>query len=251
MMSEAIMTDRREPAITRSWAYYHKHIQAWGVAILFHLLAGFIFYKLNLSLASEKPTSETRIPARKIIQVQLISKPAKMTPQPEPAKLHSPPSNARSPVKEKPDFKKQRPVKIKRAENLHQMPPAKMPARDYPATRPTAEKPSAKEHYPPENKTSLPATPARLDSSYLSNPAPEYPSIARDNEQEGTVLLQVTVSVTGSVLQVKVHRSSGYTALDRAAVNAVRHWKFVPARTGNTVREADVIIPVNFSLEDA
>ena len=95
-----------------------------------------------------------------------------------------------------------------------------------------------------------PNIPARLDTHYLSNPPPEYPEIARELGQEGTVLLKVKVSTSGLVLQVSVHRSSGHNTLDTAAINAVRRWKFVPANNGNATQEDDVIIPVSFSLED-
>jgi protein TonB len=72
----------------------------------------------------------------------------------------------------------------------------------------------------------------RFDAAYLSNPAPEYPSISREMGEEGRVFLRVQVSTEGKPLAIGVHRSSGYDRLDEAALAAVRRWRFVPGRLG-------------------
>lgn len=85
----------------------------------------------------------------------------------------------------------------------------------------------------------------------LSNPAPAYPEAARRARQEGLVLLEVAVSSEGRAARVDVRDSSGYPILDRAAREAVRDWRFQPARFGAVAVESVVEVPVRFRLEDA
>ncbi|MFN3476517.1 MAG: energy transducer TonB [Candidatus Methylomirabilales bacterium] len=49
-----------------------------------------------------------------------------------------------------------------------------------------------------------------------------YPDLARSRGIEGTVELRFTLSANGSVMEVKVLRSSGSSVLDMAAVEAVK-----------------------------
>ena len=91
-------------------------------------------------------------------------------------------------------------------------------------------------------------TPPRFEASYLDNPEPEYPMLSRRRQEEGVVLLRVLVSASGSPVQVTIDRSSGFERLDKAAVETVRRWRFVPARIGTEPVEAWVIVPVEFSL---
>ena len=49
---------------------------------------------------------------------------------------------------------------------------------------------------------------------------------------------------------VEINRSSGSEALDRAATEAIKHWRFHPARSGDKPVESWVSIPIEFRLED-
>ncbi|MFP5383789.1 MAG: energy transducer TonB [Gammaproteobacteria bacterium] len=91
--------------------------------------------------------------------------------------------------------------------------------------------------------------PARVDTAYLDNPEPVFPSLSRRLGEEGRVLLQVRVGSDGSVLGVLVSRSSGYPRLDNAATRAVAHWRFLPARVNGITIESTVTVPINFSLD--
>lgn len=93
-----------------------------------------------------------------------------------------------------------------------------------------------------------PTVPPRFDAAYLNNPSPAYPAISRRNGETGRVLLRVLVSRQGQAAQVTLHESSGYNRLDTAAQAAVREWRFVPAKQGDTVVEEWVIVPVHFKL---
>ncbi|MDB5904867.1 MAG: outer rane transport energization protein TonB, partial [Betaproteobacteria bacterium] len=48
--------------------------------------------------------------------------------------------------------------------------------------------------------------------------------------------------------EVQVKASSGSERLDTTALETVRHWKFIPARRGDTPVEAWVLVPISFSL---
>lgn len=85
-------------------------------------------------------------------------------------------------------------------------------------------------------------------SDYLSNPAPVYPRLARQQGWEGVVMLRTLVRADGAVENIEVEASAGHQLLDDAAVSAVRHWKFLPARFGRLAVSSAVRIPVRFRL---
>ena len=276
MLNDAFITDYRELSTKPALAQYRQQYQAWGVAILLHLFAGILFLKIGISPGIQIPAAETIRPARKIIQVQLVSMAQGVAKKPLITNPPAPQESKANPV-----------MKSVTADNAMTL-PVKTDTKDPLAKlHTTSEKNKNKLRNKKTDRSVLKKTdealskrteqikqentatkhqriieqttqlndklniPARLDTHYLSNPPPEYPEVARELGQEGTVLLQVKVSASGLVLQVSVHRSSGYSSLDAAAINAVRRWKFVPANVGNVALEDDAIIPVNFSLEDA
>jgi periplasmic protein TonB len=90
---------------------------------------------------------------------------------------------------------------------------------------------------------------ARLVPRALLNPAPQYPPDALARRLEGVVLLQVAVDSSGGVAEVKLVRGSGVRSLDEAALEAVRQWRFLPARDPNSpVRRVN--IPIEFVIRD-
>ena len=59
--------------------------------------------------------------------------------------------------------------------------------------------------------------------------------------------VRVTVATDGGVDRLEVAESSGNRYLDRAAMEAVRRWRFQPAvRDGQPV-VADVVVPIVFN----
>lgn len=92
--------------------------------------------------------------------------------------------------------------------------------------------------------------PPRFDAAYLDNPSPVYPRLSRRMGEQGKTLLMVQVSAEGKALQVELHQSSGSPRLDQAAIEAVRRWRFVPARQGEQKVAASVIVPIVFSLQN-
>lgn len=66
---------------------------------------------------------------------------------------------------------------------------------------------------------------------------PAYPPASRRLGEAGTVVFRVLVDENGHPLQVEVTKSSGFTRLDDAALQAIRRWIFVsPTRAGQPVR---------------
>jgi protein TonB len=93
-------------------------------------------------------------------------------------------------------------------------------------------------------------TQARFDAAYLDNPKPSYPALSRRSGEQGKVMLRVQVSASGLPTDVQLHAGSGFSRLDNAALDAVRRWKFVPARLGSEPVAASVLVPIVFSLKD-
>ncbi len=78
--------------------------------------------------------------------------------------------------------------------------------------------------------------------------SPKYPKRARRKGWEGTTLLRVLVDRRGKSKTIQVSQSSGFAALDGAAVKAVEQWRFYPAQNGNGPVESWVRVPIIFRL---
>ena len=85
---------------------------------------------------------------------------------------------------------------------------------------------------------------------FLLRYKPPYPEEARSQRMEGTVLLLVLIDATGHVVGANVQCSCRYRVLDRAALAAVRSWRFEPARQDGMAIAARVEVPVRFRFED-
>jgi protein TonB len=96
---------------------------------------------------------------------------------------------------------------------------------------------------------SVAVAPPVFNAAYLRNPAPRYPASARRAGTQGTVTLRVQVTREGLAARVDVEKSSGSPHLDAAAVEAVKAWRFVPARQGAEPVESRVLVPIVFRLE--
>lgn len=102
---------------------------------------------------------------------------------------------------------------------------------------------------PAASPAPAPVVPPGFNAEYLRNPPPRYPPSARRNGEQGTVTLKVRVTREGAPADVTIDRTSGSSALDHAAMEAVRGWRFVPARQGSQPVEAWVLVPIVFRLE--
>jgi TonB family protein len=80
----------------------------------------------------------------------------------------------------------------------------------------------------------------------IQRTTPTYPSIAKSARVAGTVVLQATISKTGSIESVKA--VSGPEMLRQAAVDAVRSWRYKPYMLDNQPIEMQTSVSVVFSL---
>lgn len=91
---------------------------------------------------------------------------------------------------------------------------------------------------------------ANISADYSENPTPAYPSLAKSMGWQGKVMLKVQVSEEGLSAAVEIERSSGYEILDESAVEAIKQWRFTPAKRGETPIASSVIVPIIFTLQD-
>jgi protein TonB len=77
---------------------------------------------------------------------------------------------------------------------------------------------------------------------------PSYPSSARRLGIQGMTTLRVYVAADGRVGEVLIQESAGHPDLDSAAAEAVKQWRFEPARRGTEPVGVWVLLPVEFRL---
>ncbi len=78
--------------------------------------------------------------------------------------------------------------------------------------------------------------------------APHYPDIAREAGVDGTVQLEVLVCRNGLIYNIVVAPGKSIPMLDAAAGDAVKKWRFKPARSGGQPVAAWTRVPVRFVL---
>jgi TonB family protein len=76
---------------------------------------------------------------------------------------------------------------------------------------------------------------------------PSYTDEARRRAIEGDVLLEIVVRQDGSIGSVRVTRSLG-AGLEQKAIEAVRQWRFLPAKRRGTPVDVVVDVAVEFKL---
>ncbi|HWU03496.1 MAG TPA: energy transducer TonB, partial [Novosphingobium sp.] len=77
---------------------------------------------------------------------------------------------------------------------------------------------------------------------------PVYPLESRRQREMGTVVLNLLLGTDGRVSEISVATSSGFARLDRAALDAVRKWRWAPTtRNGEPVMVRG-IVPIPFVL---
>lgn len=89
---------------------------------------------------------------------------------------------------------------------------------------------------------------SQLPSRLPRNREPVYPEELRRQQIGGTVLLRVTISSDGAAEVVTLAKSSGYKALDDSALEAVRTWRFEPARRNKIAVRYTVKLPITFTV---
>lgn len=172
-------------------------------------------------------------------------------PPPEPEQPVEDPDALKPPPKpvEKPKVQKSKPVK--KPEPLKKPAPPVPPA----PTAPSVPAPAAPTPAPPAPAAAAPAAPVKESAAIsglasLGNRPPEYPGAALRKGMEGRVILRIKVLPNGRAGTVEVTKSSGKQVLDDAAVEAVRNWKFIPAKRGDTPIEGFATQTIDFKLPE-
>lgn len=197
-----------------------------------------------LALGAGKPSQQPAI-TQPMVMAEML--PMVAPPEPEPPKMQ-PPESKPQPKQPVPKAQPRRePPKTTTSEKAPTAPKAEQPAMPAPVAAP---EPSAPALPAPPAPSAPPTsvTPPRFNAAYLNNPAPVYPPLLRRAGEEGKVVLRVFVTAEGNAGEVQVLRPSSSPLFDEAALNAVRKWRFVPARRGDAPVAEWVQVPINFKL---
>jgi protein TonB len=220
---------------------------SFGVSILFHaaVLGAYAIFGFNASKSALQqgddlvtltlvaapdepaaPTPVVKVVAPAIVQPLPQQKPVEKTMPVEPLKQPAPPES-------KPIVPIPQPVQVVVAKPVSQ----------------TEFQGDASSPKPGTDAITVQAQPdIQAKPNYLKNPEPVYPELARRRHQEGLVLLAVKITAQGRAERVEIKKSSGFSLLDNAAVEAVRDWEFQPARIGSLALESEIEVPVRFEL---
>jgi len=82
-----------------------------------------------------------------------------------------------------------------------------------------------------------------------SCPTPEYPAQSRRNNEQGSVNLKLLIDIQGQVKSIEVAKSSGFSALDDAALNSLKLCKFTPANIDGKSAERWTNMSYTFKME--
>jgi protein TonB len=213
-------TPALHPTIRPDW----RNIGALSVALSLH--TGLLMVLFAPAAATDAPRTRPQPPS----MVYVEAEPLPPAPPPPPAPPQLPPRPAQHPV----------------------TPPSPPVVAD-PVLVETAPSPTNTAVDPlPEESTAAVAAPVDVPASempgYRSLYPVQYPQRAAVRGLEGEVVLRVLVGTDGRPLRIELHRSSRHGVLDRAALQAVREWRFRPeVRAGVTI-EGWVLVPIAFSM---
>lgn len=208
------------------------------------------FHAVLLARARWEPSAKSAAtpPEPPAIEMEIIRQ---LPPAPEPEHLPEPEPESDTPPPPEPEpLPEPEPEPFRETEPppAETLPPPPRPEPPAPqVSKPAPQRPAV------QRKTSpapAPASPAVVKASPEAhrNPPPAYPEIARRNQWEGRVMVRAEVSERGRVESVSLARSSGHPVLDRAALAAVRGWKFRPGSINGANARSTVEVPVNFRL---
>lgn len=76
-----------------------------------------------------------------------------------------------------------------------------------------------------------------------------YPSASRRLNEEGRVVMVVTISIYGQMMHAHLAQSSGFSRLDEAAVCVLRQLTFNPGTQDGQPVESQATMPITFRLE--
>ena len=207
------------------------------VSVLLHVCAWLWFQQPR-----ERPAAAAR---PRVVQITFVRPPPTVVASPMPV-VETPPIVEAPPLRPKPVARpKPKPKPQLKPKPL--TPPPVEVASALPAS-PIAAAP-APVAAPPAPVAPLVVVPANTRATSRRNPKPDYPTLAKRRGWEGTVLLEVEVLLDGTPGKIEVSRSSGRAVLDNAALRAIKHWLFEPARRGDSLITSTLTLSIVFKLE--
>ena len=191
--------------------------------------------------------------------------PKKPTHKKQPAKP-TPPKNT-PPSHNKPNsLKTQTASKKTQPKQPKPSPPSKKPVKTPPPatkTHPKQTPLSTMAQTPTTTQPSSKPTPTynkAIEQQYLQTLSQEirqyaqqhYPYRARRRHQQGTVILSFTLHPDGKITHLQLHQSSGYSALDRAALTVIQQHmqaQFKPFPKEMPQQPKNIRVPIQYSLQ--
>ena len=99
---------------------------------------------------------------------------------------------------------------------------------------------------PPPPVVRHPPVSRMMEGNLILRVQPDYPSLARQVRVQGLVVLRAMISREGTIENLQV--LSGHPMLVRAAVDAVRQWRYRPYVLNGEPVEVETEVKVNFVL---
>jgi protein TonB len=104
----------------------------------------------------------------------------------------------------------------------------------------------------PDVRPAVPAATQHVSSGVMQGMLifkviPTYPMVAQASRTSGTVVLQATISRTGTIENLRV--VSGPAMLQKAALDAVKQWRYKPYMLNGQPVEVETAVNVQFTLD--
>ena len=134
-------------------------------------------------------------------------------------------------------------------------PPAVLAAPTAAPTAPAVQAaPPAPPPAPPPPAPPAPAAPPKVElpsskADYLHNPPPEYPRMSQRLGEQGRVVMRVLIGPDGAAQKVELVTSSGFQRLDKAAMEAVMRWRYVPGKRDGVAEAMWYQVPLQFTFK--
>lgn len=221
-----------------------------SATVLLHVILAFLFM-LGLMEHTITPPEAPPVlvelmqsqPTPKTIE-QPVAKPLPVPPRPQPVAAPAP-----TPQPQPSPSKVNTPTEVAQAAPVA---PVSAPTAPTPPA-PRAEVPPAPAPPSPAPVVTAPSkTDVSIPASYsASNQKPIYPNMSKRLGEQGTVVLRVLVKADGSAGEVEVKSSSNYSRLDQAAIDAVKTWRFNPAKIDGKAIDEWYQVPIPFKLQSS
>jgi len=102
----------------------------------------------------------------------------------------------------------------------------------------------------PAPPPSGPVAVTNLDERLIAGSPPKYPIESRRKKEQGTVVLRLIIGSDGRIQDISIAQSSGFDRLDKAALGAVRNWRWQPVLQNGVAVVVRGLLPIPFVLAE-